>query len=281
MNKLIKITTIAIIVLFGQSLHAQSTYYTGFDTDGERANWTQTRKGKTGPAKWEIIGNATTARWLAHSAPTGDADKDSLVDWYASPKFDFSEGGAIDSLKFNYFCFMNTFFAEQVVQVYLLVGSTDPALASSKTLLADFTSIYSGDRLWNDTGNFVIPNTPGDCYIAFKFVAIDGWSTISFDNIYITSNKVTSIVKPQVFNKDIYLYPNPSKGGIQLSLPIDFNASKGLKIELFNAFGQMVYSEHIGTSQSLELNLPKGNYFYYIKDLNGEIIQQNKLILLE
>ena len=278
MKKLTKTIAIIIGVLVGQNVQAQSLYYTGFDTDGEKANWTQFQKGKVQTAKWEVIGNGVSGpSKLSHSAPTGDADKDSLVNWYVSPKFDFSEGGVIDSLKFNYFCFMNTFFAEQVVQVYLLVGSKDPSLASSKTVLADFTSIYSGDNsLWKDTGKFVIPNTAGDCYIAFKFVAIDGWSSIAYDNIYITSNRATSITDV-IGKNNTFLYPNPTSGLVKVVSHNQTLINSSLKV--YNNLGILVWERSL-LLNDLNIELPQGNYFYTISN-NKIVTELQKLIIKE
>lgn len=282
MKKIIAVYVMgAIMCLFNHSLMAQSTYYTGFDTEGEKANWDEYQKGKTSSAKWEIVTNGVSEpNRLSHSAPTGDANKDSLVNWYVSPKFDFSEGGSIDSLKYNYFSFMGTFLEEQVVQIYVLVGDKDPAQASSKILLADLTSFYSGDQdNWRDTGAFSIPNTSGDCYIAFKFVAIDGWSSISFDNIYITSNKVTSISDVAKNNQSLYLYPNPSAGSLYLADEFGLIDDVNSKLEVFNLQGALVYATPTGFQNKFEIAIPKGTYFYQISNSKGEILSYQKLIL--
>jgi len=275
------LNTILLISLFALSplLKAQTTYYTGFDTDAEKANWTQFTKGKTGNARWEIIaGGIDGSKRVTHYAPTGDANKDSLVNWYVSPKFDFSEGGAIDSLKFNYFSFMNTFIAEQRVHIYLLVGSKDPSTSSSKTLLADLTSIYSGDdKQWKDTGDLIIPNTAVDCYIAFKFVAIDGWSSISYDNIYITSNKVTSLRDEVKEKNSSYVYPNPSTGNIKLNTNRTGTTAPNVKV--YSSLGTKVWEGAI-PNEGIELNLPSGHYSYTVSK-GMEILGIHKLTNLQ
>lgn len=275
------ITWIVAACLFCQDVNAQTTYYTGFDTDAEKANWTEFQKGKTDASKWEIVANGVSApSKLIHSAPTGDANKDSLVNWYVSPKFDFSEGGALDSIKYNYYSFMNTFFEEQVVQIYLLVGDKDPAKASSKVLLADLGAFYSGDAdNWRDTGGFVIPNTVGDCYIAFKFVAIDGWSSISFDNIFITETKLVGIEKIVKNNPKLFLYPNPSNGVLHLKDDLGILAGNGATIAIYNLQGTKIMEESISMAKEFNWDIPRGTYVYKIADQNGTVQSIHKLII--
>jgi len=269
--KLKRIFTLIWILAVGTQIEAQTTYYTGFDNKVEKAGWSQFRKGKLGRAEWEIVyGGGINDSLLTHSAPTGDANKDSLVNWYVSPKFNFSGGGEIVSLKFNYFCYLTTFFPEQVVQIYLLVGSQDPSLATSKILLADFTSAYSGDRmLWKDTASFPIPNATGDCYVGFKFVAIDGWSSISFDNIHITANKPTVTKEMEKSEITTFIYPNPTEGLLsiasnQILRRIDVFDLAGLKVGEFDSVNQL------NTALDLE-ELGKGIYTIKVKTIKGVI----------
>ena len=214
MTKNIKLPILLIVLAFSLSVSGQTKYYTGFDSTSELENWSEYIKGKTGTSHWEIgAGGVSDPSRIIHNAPTGDADKDSLVNWYVSPKFDFSEGGSIDSVKYNYFTYFETFFEEQFVGIYLLVGSPDPTQASSKILMTDLSANYSGDAdLWKDTMNITIPNTAGNCYIAFKFVAVDGWSSISFDNLHVTMNKTLSTYDNKLANS-VKIYPNPSSTG--------------------------------------------------------------------
>ena len=66
-----------------------------------------------------------------------------------------------------------------------------------------------------------------------------------------------------------------------LSLPNDYIGNKNLKLEIINLFGQITYSQTINPTESFLLDLPAGNYSFKLKNSEGKIIQQNKLILLE
>lgn len=243
----------------------QTTYRTGFDTDDERKNWNEYSKGKIGSGHWTVVASGySKPNCITHSAPTGDADKDSLVNWYVSPKFDFSSGGMIDTLRFNYFTFMGTFFPEQVVQVYALSGSSDPGKATSKVLLADFSELYSDDaNLWRDTTGLKIPKLSGEAYIAFKFVAIDGWSSISFDDLQVTANKTSSVHETSESNGVIKVYPNPTDGKITIA---SLNNVDGVIV--VNNLGQVV-RQFSGTKEVDLSGLESGAYRLIIKDQNG------------
>ncbi|PCJ64307.1 MAG: hypothetical protein COA58_13210 [Bacteroidetes bacterium] len=272
MKKTIKSTLVVVVLICSLSVSGQTKYYTGFDSDAEKENWDEYLKGKTGTAHWEIgTGGVSDPGRIIHYAPTGDADKDSLDNWYVSPKFDFSEGGAIDSLKYNYFAYLGTFFEEQFVGVYLLTGSKDPALASSKVLLADLTSKYSGDiSLWQDTSNITIPTTSGDCYIAFNFVAIDGWSSISFDNLYVTMNKTLGIDNGDYLQNLVKVYPNPSSSDI-LHIESDLNIKD---VTIVNNLGQIVFNGTLTASIDIS-NLQPGHYAVRMKtDNEKEIVKK-------
>ena len=253
---------ILILTLFSFSQgFSQSTYYTGFDNSNEKAGWQEYKKGKTRPTGWTIgSGGVNGSDKLTHSVPTGDADKDSLVNWYVSPKFDFSKGGSIDSLKYNYFSFMNVFLAEQSLGVYLLVGSSDPANASSKKLLIDLTKNYTGNSSsWSDTGNISIDNTPGDCYIAFKLKGVDGWSSASFDNIYITQNNTNTQVS--VETDEVKVYPNPASTEVRFEL----NSTLKHTIEVVDIGGKTLLNKTLDGNGVLDVSdLKNGTYIYRI-----------------
>ncbi len=282
MNKATKYAFLVFLGTTGLNTNAQTTYFTGFDTYDEKKNWVEYQTGKT-ITGWSVMsgGNSAPNR-IINTAPTGDANKDSLVDWYVSPKFDFSKGGSIDSVSYNYFSYFGTHLSEQSVGVYALSGSPDPSLATSVTLLADFTPFYSGDvNHWIDTGGFTVPILTDEAYIAFKFVAIDGWSSISFDDLKITMNKTVGIedIDPQL--KLISVYPNPSNGELRLRIPSQQNRFENYAMDVFSMQGKKLWGAKVKTNSSISLDLPKGNYFYKITNEQGTVCVVNKLIILE
>ncbi len=260
-NQTYKLILLAFFLSGSTLAFSQTTYRTGFDTDDENKGWVEFRKGKMGNAQWKLgINGYSEPNCMVHSAPTGDADKDSLVNWFVSPKFDFSNGGTIDTLRYNYYAFMGTFFPEQVVQVYALNGSNDPAKATSKVLLADFAKFFSDDiTKWNDTSGFAIPKLSGDSYIAFKFVATDGWSSIAFDDLQVTTN-ANSTVEETATNNRVNVFPNPTNGNVLVVSETKLNS-----IQVINGLGQIVKTV-IDTSTVDLSELSSGIYRLVIKD---------------
>jgi len=58
-------------------------------------------------------------------------------DWFVSPPFNFSNGGKLDSISFWFGGFGIPALSDTVA-IYLVQGSSDPALATSTTTLLDF-----------------------------------------------------------------------------------------------------------------------------------------------
>ena len=256
------------------SVQSQTTYYSGFDNATEQAGWKEYIKGKFGFfTRWQYQdGGISNPKMLIYTVPTGIADKDTIKDWYVSPKFDFSLGGSIDSLKYNYFSFMNVHLKEQFVGVYLLTGSKDPDSASAKTLLMDLTPFYSGDNKWKDTGSIEIPSIPGDAYIAFKLQAIDGWSSISFDNLYITQKKTNGTSK--MLLPQMELFPNPCSNHITIQYPNAFD------VYMYNSQGQLVCTKQ-NNFEKLSLDVTTfspGSYSLKVLDPQGKQEMQSFII---
>jgi hypothetical protein len=88
----------------------------------------------------------------------------------------------------------------------------------------------------------------------------------------------TSSVKESfVANK---VYPNPIQGN-QFQLEIEKNNGENWQLDIYNTLGQNVHNElvrdNISTVQ-LENNLPKGQYFYTVRNENGQIVANGKLM---
>jgi len=256
------------------SVQSQTTYYSGFDNASEQAGWKEYIKGKFGFfARWTYQdGGISSPKMLIYTVPIGIADKDTIKDWYVSPKFDFSLGGSIDSFKYNYFSFMNVHLKEQFVGVYLLTGSKDSDSASSKILLMDLTPFYSGDNKWKDTGSISIPSTAGDAYIAFKLQAIDGWSSISFDNLYVTQKKTSGIRNTQL--PQMELFPNPCSSHITIQYPNTFD------VYMYNLQGQLVCTKQNNFEKlSFDVNaFSPGSYYLKVLDPQGNQETQSFII---
>ena len=103
------------------------------------------------------------------------------------------------------------------------------------------------------------------------------WSTSSC----IAINDVST---QEVFdNENIQLYPNPNSG--QFSLKFDgLKASSQINIEIYNALGQLVYTEHTNASGSLlkEINLSKKAQGVYFVQINvNENRYHRKVVISE
>ncbi|MBO6516379.1 MAG: T9SS type A sorting domain-containing protein [Bacteroidia bacterium] len=279
MNKLVKQLALGLAMIGAASVHAQ-TYKTGFDTDEERKGWKEFRTGKKGNNGWAVeAGGFSSESKVINFAPTGTADKDTFFDWYVSPVLDFSQGGSIDSLYFNYFSYFGVFLPEQRVHVYALDGDQDPEKADSMVVLADFTSLYSGDdKLWRDTGSIAIPKLSSTSYIAFRFVGIDGWSSISFDGLQVTENGNSNVETPLQNEHKVTLYPNPSNGTVFLS---NNSAEDHYTMQVYALTGEKVEEVELDNSNRFSLNLKSGQYIYTLTGSNGVATIPEKLILID
>lgn len=114
-----------------------------------------------------------------------------------------------------------------------------------------------------------------------SFVILDASSNIIFSDTY--NNRIRMIGNPSATN-DItaeapiaVVYPNPSNGVFNIS----FEQDKPCKINLYDIFGQEVYSEGFN-SKRVQINLENktaGIYLYRATGENGEILGSGKLLL--
>jgi hypothetical protein len=262
-----------LLGLLSQELKAQTIYKTGFDSEPEIREWIQFRVGKQTGSGWEIIdGGSSLPKQLSNSTPTGDVNSDPLIDWFVSPKLRFDHGGKIDSLSYKYWTFMGNKFPEESVEVYLLEGSQNPGF-SSKTLLCDLSWEYSVDETWTDenepfkdTTNIIIPKSNEDCYIAFRFEAVDGWSKISFDNLKVIMDQSAST---KVLEKNkVDLFPNPACRRLNVRINSELIDSE---YAIYGSDGREVIKSKSLNNLNLKIDLDglnSGLYFLSIKNSN-------------
>ena len=203
----------SFLVCSGQSLAqtAALPYFSGFDTEAQKSNWQQFRKGDINPIyAWEY---ATTAAYsapgcLVHNYPVGGTVASD--DWFVSPGFILNSGGKLDSLRYAFSGF-GVPAAGDTVALYLLSGSADPALATTRSLLYDFRGDnYSNDNTWRLLSNINLPATTGTCYIALRYRTVNNWLDVRFDNLKLRSNSTTGIGEREVRAEAALLYPNPA-----------------------------------------------------------------------
>ena len=204
----------------------------------------------------------------------GDANTNPKIDWYVSPKFRFDNGGKIDSLSYMYWTFMGTHFPEESVEIYLLEGSQDPDL-STNILLCDLSDKYSGIKTWSDTNNILIPKSGEDCYIAFRFEAIAGWSEISFDNLKIVMNESASIIDSE--KQSILLFPSPVIEVLNLKIRPSLIGSK---YAIYGLDGRNVLGNNLFNTLNTKIDLSGLNSgLYFLSIRNSESTEVHKFYL--
>src|SRR5688572_3988309 len=119
-------------------------YYTGFDNSTQQSGWMQFRTGYLGNYQWGYSGQGYSApNCLRHDYPVGSSSSDTTIDWFVSPAFDFAGGGMLDSLKIVVYTISGSVQPVDHIGIYLLTGSNNPSQATTVTLLADLTVMYS------------------------------------------------------------------------------------------------------------------------------------------
>ena len=275
MYKKTTLTLIALITI--QMSIAQTKYYTGFDNANQLFGWNQYRKGDLGNYNFNISSNNAYSPLdcLSHDYPVGGSI--ATIDWYVSREFNFSLGGKIDSLRFNFSGFGNP-GNDDTVAIYLLVGSQDPNLATNKIVLHDFRDTsYKRTGNWEKLTNINIPNTSGKTYIAFKYKTVNNWLTVKFDNLAITQNANTSI--RQFDYGTINIYPNPAKDFLTIHTGT-MNIQNDCYLKIYDNFGKLVLEKMKYDETQIDIsNLVNGIYHIQLMDIEYTILYKSKLII--
>ncbi|WP_222165159.1 T9SS type A sorting domain-containing protein [Edaphocola aurantiacus] len=201
------------IMLMQQRSYAQITplpYYENFDTLAN-ARWTAYRLGTNEPDDfpWYItIHNPYSAPFsMMHTCNvTGTAQANN---WTVSKNaFSFVSGGKIDSIR-SWITATNPPATGDTIGIYLLTGNQDPALASSVTLLHDFRGADFQTGAWIKTTDILIPPTPGQSYIAFRYKTANNCISIFLDNMQLSGNSPSGINPVSKTGIDFKVSPNP------------------------------------------------------------------------
>jgi hypothetical protein len=105
-----------------------------------------------------------------------------------------------------------------------------------------------------------------------KAVDIDGKLTYS---------KIIRLDNNSAVDNDIRIYPNPSRGELNLGLNIP---AGNYQIRLINAVGQTVYQQpltHEGGSRSMQLGLPKLSSGVYQVEVRGGVQKHVRTVRIE
>ena len=161
-------------------------------------------------------------------------------------------------------------YSENKVKSYEIERSAD---ARSYTTVGSLPALYNNTSD-GDYGFFDANPLPGISYYRIKNNDLDGKSAYS---IVVRVNRNKSI-------KGLSIYPNPVLNRV-VSLQGSDLARGNYKISIFAANGQEIYKQQIkhngGTiSQTIELpsTISKGVYMFSVRDENGDIIFNDKLV---
>src|SRR5436190_5949525 len=161
-------------------------------------------------------------------------------------------------------------YSENKVKNYEIERSSD---ARSFTTVGSLPALYN-NTADGDYGFFDVNPLQGTSYYRIKNNDLDGKSAYS---IIVRVNRNKTI-------KGLSLYPNPVVNGTVLLQGSDLGRGN-YKINIFGANGQEIYKQQIihngGTiSHTIELppTISKGVYIFSVKDENGNIIFEDKLV---
>lgn len=274
MKKIYFIFAFAGCLFASDALHAQvyTSFSTGFDNVNDQNDWTMYREGDAGFYDWGF-GNFgySVPNSLDHDYPVGGSVL--TDDWFVSNQFAMNHGGKIDSIRHNFSGF-GVPGPGDTVAIYLLVGSPDPSLASSKILLKDFRGAdYNGNGNWYVTTDINIPATAGNCYIAFRYTTVANWLDVQFDNLFIRTLQFAGVEEPA--NDNIKVYPNPANEQVYIQLDNVTNAY----FQLYDASGKQIMNKLVQSGTSVQLEQAAGIYSYRITSVDGKLLKNHTLIV--
>jgi bacillopeptidase F len=108
---------------------------------------------------------------------------------------------------------------------------------------------------------------PGIYQVALAVTGPDGCADVSFANLQVTGNVITSTQEQDLLASQIAVFPNPAKHHAVLDLKLD--QSRNVEVSIHNGIGQNVRQLNLGKVQNalqdLDLKaLPKGAYWVII-----------------
>jgi hypothetical protein len=249
------------IVLRGQI--TQLPYYTGFDSPGEKAGWSEYRLGYASNFNW------TNSGQLFHDYNVGGTSTQTVVDWYVSPALNLNIPAKI-TMKVK---------ASGVTQptndnceVYFSSSAADPAM-STYTLIGNLSLTQPLDK-WA-VKEFTILGTASSGRIAFRFKSISAyWMTYAIDSITVKSSTVVSILnynKP--FEIDLFRR-SANEFMLTCSEPL-WNS----QLTLSDLNDKALYTSSIQKDRNIILDFPPAPGIYLICLAGPEGIIRKKMLL--
>lgn len=249
-----RIVFILFSIFCGLSSSAQDYYYSGFDNATEQAGWVEYKKAATTFSHWNYtaFGAYTDPNCIQHDfSPSAGI---TLTDnWFVSPAFDLSEGGTLDSLRYKFSGFSVPEVGDTIA-VYLLTGSQDPDLATSKQLLFDFRGPdYVTDDVYRILMDIPLTPTTETAYLAIRYRnsnCSSNWLTVNFDNVAV-KNGTFAELPDYNWGDSFTAFPNPSSGEFTL---IGAHAPQAVRV--FNIAGKEVKCDiFISSNDTVHVNM--------------------------
>ncbi|MFA6200557.1 MAG: T9SS type A sorting domain-containing protein [Bacteroidales bacterium] len=283
MRKILFFMVVWALFLISISLKAQVSlpYYSGFDDASQKAGWTEYKKAATTFSHW---GYASSGAYSAPNCVGHDYSPSTGItltdNWFVSPAFSISNGGKLDSIRYGCSGYSQP-EAGDTVAIYLLNGSQDPDLATSKLLLFDIRGDeYVNDYTFHLKANIDLPSYSGLSYIAIRYRNTDcssKWLSVGFDNIAISGNN-SGLNDLETNSTIINLYPNPANDKATLEIK---GLTKAADIIVYDINGRKVKQYNLNAGQrELEIDvndLAKG--VYEIKIISDKDSVAKKLIV--
>ncbi len=262
-----------IIFAFTGKAQLVLPYNAEFNNATDLLDWTEYQLVPASYSEWSInsTGGVDGTGFISHDYAPSTADS-IADDWYVSPEFNIPNGGTLDSIRFK-LSGLSVPEAGDTLGIYLLIGSSDPSLATSKILLYDYRdTTYNADFTWNLITNISLPASVGSCYIGLRYLSQDvssKWLTIGFDNFAISA--ISNVGQEELEVNNATIYPNPSSGKIIIESDRFVEA-----VKVFNGLGAEVYSDELIMEQKyLEIDLSgldKGIYLVKVNNSTQKIV---------
>lgn len=278
---IIGIMTILLVLLVQLQLNAQVTlpYYSGFDNSTEQNGWVEYKTASTQFSHWgyDTFNAYSEPNCLSHdySPSTGITLTDN---WYVSPGFSIPQGGKLDSIRYKFGGY-STPVVGDTIALYILTGSQNPSMATSKTLLFDFRNDdYVADYTYRIKTELTLPAYEEISYFAIRYRNSDcssKWLSVYFDNIAI-SGAGAGIDDYADKTMESIIYPNPTTGSFSIN-----HSEKIESVTIQNVLAQTVYELFpLLNNSTISIDLsdqPKGLYIVKIKEA-GKITARKVIV---
>ncbi len=157
----------------------------------------------------------------------------------------------------------NAVSCDSVITINLTINNVDNAVSQTLNTLTSNAVSASYQWLDCDNGNSLIVGETNQSFTATvngnyavevtQNGCVDTSSCIVINTVGIINNS---------FNHDVVVYPNPSKGSINIDLGVDYN---NVTIEVYDVYGKLVLSQKYYDENLIQLTLNEAPGLYFIK----------------